>query len=259
MDRVVSQAWNQVAEVLNGIPLVAERVRYAAAIKPILILPKSARILEAGCGSGRVLRALAALGYHRIVGLEISFERLKEVARLDPSSTSLVCSSEVPFASETFDAVVSAGVIEHVIDPARWLVELGRVVRSGGVLSVTTDTYMWRWLSRLGLYRSIQPLDEAIWPTKLVRWGQRSGLNLLGCGGFINTPDQRRYFIKQLLSLIPKTGPLRRWLSKSTMPEVLLDETEAILDSVRDFNDCTRVNLWSCVLSYECYYWFHKR
>lgn len=254
----MSQAWNQVAEVLNGIPLAAERVRYAAAIKPLLALPKTARILEAGCGSGRVLRALAVLGYPRVVGLEISLERLKEVARLGSSCTSLVCSSEVPFASETFDAVVSAGVIEHVIDPARWLAELERVVRPGGVLSVTTDTYMWRWLSRLGLYRSVQPLDEAIWPIKLVRWGQKSGLNLLGCGGFINTPDQRRYFIKQLLSLIPKTGPLRRWLSRSTMSDVPSDETEAILDSVRDFNGPTRVNLWSCVFSYECYYWFRK-
>lgn len=246
------------AEALNCIPLARERVRYAAAVKPLLALPKTARILEAGCGSGRLLRALAALGYHRLVGLEISFERLREVVRLGPSCARLVCSSEVPFESEAFDAVVSAGVIEHVNDPARWLAELERVVRSGGVLSITSDTYMWRWLSRLGLYRSIQPIDRPIWSSTLIRWAQHLGLEILGCGGFTNTADQRGYFLKKILSLIPRTAFLQRWFNKATMPDIPLDETEAILDSVRDFNALPKSNLWSCIWSYECYYWFRK-
>lgn len=252
------QAWDQAGEALNTIPVAGERARYAAAIKPLLDLPKTTRILEAGCGSGRILRALAALGYRRLVGLEISFERLTEVTCLGPSSTHLVCSSEVPFASKAFDAVVSAAVIEHVADPGDWLKELTRVTRSGGLISIVTDTYMWRWLKRLELYHSIQPLDDAIWPPALIRWGQTLGLDLLGCGGFINTPDQRGYFSKQLLSLIPRTGRLQRWFNRATLPDIPSDETEAILDAVRDFNDRTRVNLWSCFWSYECYYWFRK-
>jgi SAM-dependent methyltransferase len=255
----LSQAWNQAAGLLNEISIAGERVRYAATIKPLLALPKTAFILEAGCGSGRLLRALVALGYHRLVGLEISFERLTEVARLGPLCARLVCSSGIPFESATFDAVVSAAVIEHVVDPVSWLKELARVVRSGGILSIVTDTYMWRWLKWLGLYHSIQPLDKAIWPPTLIRLPQKLGLELLGCGGFINTPDQRGHFIKQLLSLIPRTGSLWRWFNQTAMPHIPSEETEAILDSVRGFKDRTRVDLWSCVWSYECYYWFRKR
>ncbi|MFX1552318.1 MAG: class I SAM-dependent methyltransferase [Promethearchaeota archaeon] len=258
MSTDLSQAWNQVADVLNETSIAGECVRYAAAIKPLLALPKTSLIMEAGCGSGRILRTLAALGYHRLVGLEISHERLSEVTRLGSSSAQLICSSAVPFASAAFDAVVSAAVIEHVIDPGSWLKELARVTRSGGLLSIVTDTYMWQWLKRFGVYRSIQPLDEAIWPPTMIRWAQKSGLHLLGCKGFINRPDQRGYFIRQLLKLIPRTGSLQRWFNQTATPDIPSDETEVILDSIRGFNDRTRVDLWSCVWSYECYYWFRK-
>jgi SAM-dependent methyltransferase len=252
------QAWDQAAEALNNISLAGERVRYAAAIKPLLSLPKNARILEAGCGSGRLLRALEALGYQHIVGMEISPARLSYVAQRGPSVAGLVCSSEVPFAAATFNAVVSGAVIEHVVDPAGWLAELARVIQPGGLVSIVTDTYIWRWLKRLGLYRSIQPLDEAIWPWRLIRWGQQAGLELVGCGGFVNTPDQRGYWGKQLLRLIPHTERLRHWLNRTAVSVVTLDETAAILEAVQNFPDSARTCLWSCVWSYECYYWFRK-
>jgi SAM-dependent methyltransferase len=253
------QAWNQAAEALNQIPLAGERVRYAAAIKPLLALPKDALILEAGCGSGRLLRALAALGYQRLVGLEISYARLTDVTRNGPASARLICSSEVPFRSEEFDAVVSAAAIEHVVNPASWLAELARVTRSCGRVSIVTDTYMWRWLKRLGLYRSIQPLDEAIWPSELIRWAQQSGLELLDCGGFLNTPDQRGFFGKQLLRLIPLGGRLWRWLNRSPQQAILANETAAILEAIKDFPDHTGGDRWACIWSYECFYWFRKR
>ncbi len=252
------QAWDEAADELNNIPLTFERVRYAAAIKPLMTLAKTAYILEAGCGAGRILRALATLGYPRVVGLEISQARLSEVNRLGPPSARLVCSSEVPFPSSTFDAIVSAGVVEHVLEPAAWLAELARVTQPGGLVSITSDTYMWHWLKRLGLYRSIQPLDEAIWPPTLIRWAQREGLELLGCGGFVNTPDQRSYFGKQLLRLIPWTGRLWCWLNRAAMPTIPSDETVAILEAIQDLPNNTWVGRWACIWSYESYYWFRK-
>jgi ubiquinone/menaquinone biosynthesis C-methylase UbiE len=258
MNPALPQAWDQVAESLDRISLAGERVRYAAAIKPLLALPKSAPILELGCGSGRLLRALAALGYHNLVGSEISQARLRQIAGRGPSVARLVCTSEVPFAAATFDAVVSAAVIEHVVDPPGWLIELTRVTRPGGLVTIATDTYMWHWLEQLGLYHSIQPIDQSIWPGTLIRWAKQAGLQLEGCGGFVNTPDQRWYFFKQLLRLLPRTYRLRRWLNRTSMPSMPSDESEAILEAVRDFPDQVRVDFWACVWSYECYYWFRK-
>lgn len=258
MTPVLPQAWDRAAEVLDRIPLAGERVRYAAVIKPLLSLPRSSWILEAGCGSGRILRALAALGFHRLVGLEISRARLEEVRRLGPISAQLVCCDEVPFPAEMFDAVVSAAVIEHVTDPPTWLAELASVTKPGGMVAIATDTNMWRWLEHLGLYRSIQPLDQSIWPWTLVCWARQSGLQLTACGGFVNTPDQRCYFGKQLLRKVPRTGRLRDWLNRAATLSMPADETQAILEAVESFPDSAHVNFWACIWSYECYYWFRK-
>ena len=258
MKHVLLRAWDEAAESLNGTALIGQRVRYAAAIKPLLSLPKTACILEAGCGSGRILRTLSGLGYNRLVGLEISHERLRKVRQLGPSAAQLICSSEVPFVSETFDAIVSSAVVEHVVEPCGWLAELARVARRGAVVSIVTDTYMWRWLKRLGLYRSIQPVDEAIWPSTLIQWAARSGLELLACGGFVNNPDQRRHFGKEVLRLVPGTWRLWRWLKRPPVPAFSSDEKTAILEAIQDIPDGAGVSRWSCVWSYECYYWFQK-
>jgi SAM-dependent methyltransferase len=259
-------AWDEVAAELTAIPLELERMRYAAVLKFVESLPKSARILEAGCGAGRILRSLAAMEYENLVGLEISQSRLDYVSRAGPGCAELVCSDKVEFDDASFDAVVSAAVIEHVIDPAAWLGELARVTKSGGLISIATDTYMWHWLKRLGLYRTVQPIDEAIWPTTLIRWGERAGLELVGCGGFVNVPEQRWYFLRQLKRLTS----LRRWWCKlwgvrraqARADEVgvpRVDETASILEATREFPVGMKRDIAGCVWSYECYYWFRKR
>ncbi len=259
MSEELAQAWNQIAGALNTSDLSAERVRYAATIKPVLQLPPEAHILEVGCGAGRILRAFHALGYQNLTGLEISQERLFEVSRLGPTSAKLVCSDGIPFEDNMFDAVVTAAVIEHVVDPCSWLQELARITRPGGMISITTDTYMWKWLKTLGLYHSIQPIDEAIWPWKILKWAQQAGLELTHCGGLINAPYQDWYFLKQVLSLVPRTNRLRAWLDRIPTPPIPMDETEAILESIQNFRVVRGIHLLPCIWSFECYYWFRKR
>lgn len=259
MSSSVHKEWDKAAEGLGKIPIDDERIRYAVAIKPLLTLPQTALILEAGCGTGRVLRALAAMGYQRTVGMEISFARLAQVLGLGPESAKLVCTDQVPFVSESFDAVISTGVIEHVSDPQAWLGELARVVRSGGLLSITSDTYMWRWLTSLGLYRSIQPIDDAIWPGTLIGWGKSVGLDVLGSGGFVNTPAQRYYLLKQLLRFVPRSEGVQRWLDRGSAPENHRDEITAIVEATEEIEENAQPTSWARIWSYESYYWFRKR
>lgn len=251
--------WDRVAKEVREIPVCGDRVRYALAIKPLLDLPSSASILEAGCGAGRILRVLTALGYEHLVGLEISEARLDEVKQRGRINAALVRSNEVPFASDSFDAIVSAAVIEHVNDPRTWLAELSRVTRTGGVVSIITDTYIWRWLKRMKLYQTIQPIDEAIWPSRLIQWGEEAGLELIDCGGFVNTPGQRFYFGKQILRFVPGTVSLQRWLSDDGPPAPPAQEVSSIVRAAKEFPASPRRNRWGCIWSYECYYWFRKR
>ncbi|HYQ16729.1 MAG TPA: methyltransferase domain-containing protein, partial [Polyangiaceae bacterium] len=47
----------------------------------------------------------------------------------------------LPYADQSFDAVVSMDVIEHVLEPLPWLREALRVLRPGGHLFLTTPNY----------------------------------------------------------------------------------------------------------------------
>lgn len=261
----LQDAWDQASRELNEIPLVLERVRYAAAIKPLLALPEDCRILEAGCGAGRILRTLHALGYHNVTGLEISQARLDLVRQLGGTSAQLVRSDGVPFDDASFDGVVSAAVIEHVEHPAQWLAELARVVKPGGILSITSDTYMWCWLKKLGLYKTIQPIDDAIWPTTLIDWARQAGLEVAGYGGFTNVPEQEWYLGKQLKRLLSPgrilyqlTG-IRTRRKRTYAAYEYMDEVPGILQALDAFELTPDENFWAAVFSYESYFWFRKR
>lgn len=103
-------------------------------------LPATA-YLDAGCGDGRYLAALAAELPERVAGVDIS-ERILETARRQaPPGAELRQANleRLPFPDGEFDLVLSTQVIEHVLDPPLAAVELARVLRPGGVLVISTD------------------------------------------------------------------------------------------------------------------------
>ncbi len=261
----LGERWNEVAAELTAIPLVLERIRYAVALKAILGLPEDAAILEAGCGAGRILRTLEALGYHNVTGLEISQARLDYVSRAGGTRARLVCSDRVPFEDAAFDAVVSAAVIEHVTDPQAWLGELARVVKPGGIISITSDTYMWKWLKKLGMYQTVQPIDEAIWPATMNRWAESAGLEVIACGGFTNVPDQEYYFLKQFKRWSSLRRRYYRWRGiKGRQHKPIpvyehLEEVPGILEALEQQPLRSGRHLWDAIFSYESYYYFRKR
>ena len=71
----------------------------------------------------------------RYTGLDIAPGANVDVAADDP-----YC---YPFAGGTFDVVISGSTMEHVKHPWRWVPELARVLRPGGLLVlVTHHTYI---------------------------------------------------------------------------------------------------------------------
>jgi SAM-dependent methyltransferase len=108
-----------------------------------LKLPRPARILDAGCGSGRNMVELARRG--TVTGLElsptsVSLARERNVGEVIEGSV-----LEMPFDSESFDLAASLDVIEHLGDDLGALRELRRVVAPGGSLLVTVPAYGWLW------------------------------------------------------------------------------------------------------------------
>jgi SAM-dependent methyltransferase len=117
-----------------GPAAVGELERRFLAVIERLVRP-GARLLDAGCGSGRLftydLRARAGF----IVGVDLTSDVGRNPNIDAPLRASLAA---LPFASETFDLVICKHVLEHLDEPESAFRELARVLRPQGRLLILT-------------------------------------------------------------------------------------------------------------------------
>ncbi len=105
------------------------RLKMIRAAAPML---ENGRALVDGCGVGMYVEKLGAFT-GRAHGLDIEFDRVTTAKR---RADKLVCGAGeyLPYASESFDVVLSHEVIEHVQDDVLAAREMVRVLRPGGRL-----------------------------------------------------------------------------------------------------------------------------
>lgn len=102
---------------------------------PTLGLPRGARILDAPCGGAAALTlALRERGFDA-VGADIDPEA---ATRLGPHFQKANLDAELPWASDSFDAVISTEGIEHLENHFSFLREVRRILKPGGLLVLTT-------------------------------------------------------------------------------------------------------------------------
>lgn len=110
-------------------------------------------LLEVGCGTGRVLAAVACHGL-QMQGLDISAEMLSVAARRLPDTPLWHCDlRDVPLADSIFDCVIAPrGCLTHLLIPDERIAglrEMHRLLRADGVLvldvpQVAEDDPMWQ-------------------------------------------------------------------------------------------------------------------
>lgn len=108
-----------------------------AAIIHRRIAPGS-HVLEAGAGSGKWLKALADRGF-AVDGIEINAANVERFRAAWPDIPFIQGDVErMPYGDAAFDAILSLGVVEHLIDgPEGALAEMHRVLRPGGTMILT--------------------------------------------------------------------------------------------------------------------------
>ena len=109
-----------------------------------------ATVLEVGCGTGVVLRQLAArVGPRgRVVGVDPSRAFLAAAARIlrdRPERPQITLKTgdgaHLPFADGKFDATLAVTVLLHVADPLAVVKEMARVTRPGGVVGLQDQDF----------------------------------------------------------------------------------------------------------------------
>ena len=128
-------------------------------------------LLDAGCGTGLTGPQLRALGYHDLVGLDLSDDMLKVAAGRQAYGElkKAMLGGPLPWPDRHFRAFFSTGVFTNGHAPASGLHELVRITKSGGhaiftvrdqVLDKGGFRNVFAELERAGKWR---PLEESPW------------------------------------------------------------------------------------------------
>jgi SAM-dependent methyltransferase len=170
----------------------------------VATLPPGARVLDAGCGNGRVLADLASFGV-RGFGVDLSELAIAELrgrgfdgARADLDGGAL------PVETGSFDIALCLDVFEHLFAPDRLLAEIHRALAPGGRLIVAVPNGV-NLFNRLAFLagRHIDVMDTAHLTnaafSEHIRFFSREVFeSFLAAGGF--APRVRKFFFPERFS-----------------------------------------------------------
>ena len=141
MERVI---YDRIKEVEHAHWWFVGRRRIIERTLLALRLPKRARILEVGCGTGGNIPLLQRFGSVRALEPDAaSREHVLDYYGVAADSGGLP--DDLPYAPASFDLVCAFDVIEHVDDDAASLRALAGLLREGGFLVMTVPAYQWMW------------------------------------------------------------------------------------------------------------------
>ncbi len=107
------------------------------------LLPRSAQILDAACGTGLVGDGLARLGFDSVYGLDLSPGMLAVAGRkgVYRGLAHVALGATLPYATGQFDAFIVSGAFTPRHAPPESFGELLRITRPGGLalFSLRTD------------------------------------------------------------------------------------------------------------------------
>lgn len=145
-------------------------------------------VLDAACGTGRHAAYVASLGCEA-TGIDQSQEMLAIARSKVPSGRFVVGDvRSMPFADGEFDAAVVSLALCHLADPTDAIVELARVLRSGGTLVIADPHPGMATNGGQAFYGGVAPGREMTWVrnhyhpfSTWMRAFRVAGLQVQGC------------------------------------------------------------------------------
>lgn len=137
--------WVEATDKFLGLESLFHKLREHLVVKLINKYKKNGQILDAGCGTGLILRHLPKGS----VGVDINPRNIPRAKKHAPGAKVIEADIEkLPFADETFSTIVCTEVIEHQPNPIPTIAEFKRVLKKGGVIIGSTPSKSPIWLLR---------------------------------------------------------------------------------------------------------------
>jgi len=109
-------------------------------------IPQNSFILEVGCGEGYGTNLLSQ-NVAKIIGLDVDKNTIAYASKKYESENCVFRvydGVKIPFEDNTFDAVISFQVIEHIQDDINYILEIYRVLKRDGFFFLTTPNRTYR-------------------------------------------------------------------------------------------------------------------
>lgn len=152
---------------------------------------ESARILDVGCATGRLLYTLGKSGAKKLAGVDLA-PKILEVANNKFANLNLTvelkstdAEDSLPWSSESFEVVTLTGVLHHFCRPVDALMEINRILVGGGRLIIIDPCFFTpirhifnlylRFFPQEGDYRfytvhkAVHLLDDSLWTSTKFR------------------------------------------------------------------------------------------
>lgn len=201
-EAAASRWWDPQGEMRPLHDLNPVRLQYVERAGPLA----GREILDVGCGGGLLAEAMARKGA-RVTGIDMA-DDLVQVATLH----ALEAGIEVAYRYESaeqhaeqraghYDVVTCMEMLEHVPDPAAVIEALGRLVRPGGHVFVSTlnrtpKAYAMAVLGAEYVLRLLPPgthtYEKFIRPSELRQWSKAAGLVVTDVAGLDYDPFARK-------------------------------------------------------------------
>jgi len=160
-----------------------------------------ASVLDVGCGGGLLAETLARAGAH-VTAIDLA-PSMVETARLHALDSGLTIDYRVEDASQLlkspakFDVVTCMEMLEHVPDPAATVDVLGKLVRPGGHVFISTINRNFRsfalaivaaeYVANL-VPRGTHEYDRLLKPSEVARFARAAGLEVVDIAGLQYDP-----------------------------------------------------------------------
>jgi ubiquinone/menaquinone biosynthesis C-methylase UbiE len=174
------------------------------------------KVLDWGCGWGQITALLREEGVdttafdYRAGLAEPTLEPLPRFPEIEAHFSSEPVA--LPFDDQSFDTVLSCGVLEHVPDPDASVAELRRILRPGGMFYVTNLPNRYSYTEHaarlLGRYYHGQLPNDRVYTTRTAR-------ELLEGHGFRVAESRRTHMLPLTLG-----GPRVLWTVSSTLERI---------------------------------------